>query len=781
MEILTLLKANIRHKKGTFVSIILLMIIISMSMTAILSVQDNCTAGIENALEQVDAGDMTVYIKSEALTDKLLNSVKNHDIVERVKTNKAIKSDRAEANGKTDSNSWFLRELRDEYKIFNGYMSAYEEKTPALKRGEIYVPQGVMTKLGCNVGDTIKITTIGGEYNFKIKGIVAEPVNGAFTIGWKQVFISNEDFDKIYESVKANETDEKNADFTILQLYKSPDCILSDSQFKRQLNLDTEITDYASATGDREESIYYTNLLNDIIIKMLMVFIGLLIVIELIVIQHSISTGIEMDYVNLGVLKSQGFTKGKIRAVFVLQYMIAELIGSVVGIILSIPLTKALGDVFQPITALLAEDNISVAKSLMVVLAVILISGLFISFLTRKVGKISPVRAISGAKNEIYFDSRIKAPICRTGLSSSLAMRQFTSNKRRYLGTILIVSLLVFFMMTINILGNALNSKSALESMGSILAECEVSFKEKVDDKTLKEMEETVERYSAIEKKYYLSTVYFSINGEERVCQIYKNTDALETFVTKGRSPLYNNEIVITEILADDLGLKMGDEVTISNNGTKSKYVISGIFVSMSDAGRTFAMSMDGAEKLGVDIVHYVGYSLSNPEMNDKIAHALNVRFGNVLEASESDVDSYLDIYTIALNAMKAVIYSFSIIFTLVVVIMVCSKMFMQEKTDIGIFKALGFTSQNLRMQFAVRFLIVSILGSALGSLLCVLLSGRLLSSVFRLVGITSFAVEYTASTFIVPICIICACFFIFAYMTARRIKSVEVRELVVE
>lgn len=781
MEILTLLKANIRHKKGTFVSIILLMIIISMSMTAILSVQDNCTAGIENALEQVDAGDMTVYIKSEALTDKLLNSVKNHDIVERVKTNKAIKSDRAEANGKTDSNSWFLRELRDEYKIFNGYMSAYEEKTPALKRGEIYVPQGVMTKLGCNVGDTIKITTIGGEYNFKIKGIVAEPVNGAFTIGWKQVFISNEDFDKIYESVKANETDEKNADFTILQLYKSPDCILSDSQFKRQLNLDTEITDYASATGDREVSIYYTNLLNDIIIKMLMVFIGLLIVIELIVIQHSISTGIEMDYVNLGVLKSQGFTKGKIRAVFVLQYMIAELIGSVVGIILSIPLTKALGDVFQPITALLAEDNISVAKSLMVVLAVILISGLFISFLTRKVGKISPVRAISGAKNEIYFDSRIKAPICRTGLSSSLAMRQFTSNKRRYLGTILIVSLLVFFMMTINILGNALNSKSALESMGSILAECEVSFKEKVDDKTLKEMEETVERYSAIEKKYYLSTVYFSINGEERVCQIYKNTDALETFVTKGRSPLYNNEIVITEILADDLGLKMGDEVTISNNGTKSKYVISGIFVSMSDAGRTFAMSMDGAEKLGVDIVHYVGYSLSNPEMNDKIAHALNVRFGNVLEASESDVDSYMDIYTIALNAMKAVIYSFSIIFTLVVVIMVCSKMFMQEKTDIGIFKALGFTSQNLRMQFAVRFLIVSILGSALGSLLCVLLSGRLLSSVFRLVGITSFAVEYTAFTFIIPICVICACFFIFAYMAARKIKSVEVRELVVE
>ena len=37
MEMITLLKANIRHKKGSFVSVILLTMIVAMSVTIVLS------------------------------------------------------------------------------------------------------------------------------------------------------------------------------------------------------------------------------------------------------------------------------------------------------------------------------------------------------------------------------------------------------------------------------------------------------------------------------------------------------------------------------------------------------------------------------------------------------------------------------------------------------------------------------------------------------------------------------------------------------------------------
>ena len=81
-----------------------------------------------------------------------------------------------------------------------------------------------------------------------------------------------------------------------------------------------------------------------------------------------------------------------------------------------------------------------------------------------------------------------------------------------------------------------------------------------------------------------------SIDGEQIYGQVYKDQEELEHFITKGRAPIYDNEIVITEILADELDLKMGDEVMVSYNGKRADYVISGFFVSMSDTGKTFAM-----------------------------------------------------------------------------------------------------------------------------------------------------------------------------------------------
>lgn len=54
MEIFTLLKANIRHKKGSFVSIMILMLIVSMSFTAIFSLKDNCINSIEKALDSIN-------------------------------------------------------------------------------------------------------------------------------------------------------------------------------------------------------------------------------------------------------------------------------------------------------------------------------------------------------------------------------------------------------------------------------------------------------------------------------------------------------------------------------------------------------------------------------------------------------------------------------------------------------------------------------------------------------------------------------------------------------
>ena len=256
MEIWTLLKANIRHKKGSFFSIVLLMIIISMSLTAVLSIKKNCKNSVEHAIEAVNGPDLTVFIKDDDLTGELLTSIENHEMVERIATYPSVATSKVEVNQNTSNPSWFLQKLRPEYRLLKDDFSGYQKETPALQAGEIYIPQGICTNMECGVGDIVTLYTVDGSYEFTIRGIVVEPSNGASTMGWKHVFISDADYERLStENLKSIEM--------LLHIYKTEDCKRTDAQFKRQLNLDTGVVDYASGTITKELSIHYTNLFPD--------------------------------------------------------------------------------------------------------------------------------------------------------------------------------------------------------------------------------------------------------------------------------------------------------------------------------------------------------------------------------------------------------------------------------------------------------------------------------------------------------------------------------------
>ncbi|MBQ3514368.1 MAG: ABC transporter permease [Lachnospiraceae bacterium] len=779
MEILTLLKANIRHKKGAFFSIMILMMMIAMSLTTILSIIDNSLKSIEQAHEVANTGDVQVLIRDSGYTKEREDALLSHPMVERVDDFPAVFTEGGSIGGKETSSSWNLLKLHDNVKLFNEDFSGYEESTPSLNPGEIYVSEGLLSMVGGEVGDTLKAQTIGGNYEFTVKGIVLEPYTGSAVIGMKQLYISDEDFEKIYREAKAQETEENSCNVHILVIHKTDECNLENSEFCRELNKDTGILDYAIMSLTKDESIYYTNLMPEIIVSALVVFLILLVVIVLIVIVHNISTSIEMEYLNLGILKSQGFGKERIRMVFFLQYFLAQLTGIVLGMVVAVPVIQALGNLFFPITGVISNHSISFGKIFAIMFGIMLLSGCFIYLATAKIGRISPIRAISGGREEIYFDSRVNVPIYKKGLSASLALRQFTSCKRRYAATIAVVSILVFFMMTINILGNLLTSKSTLEAMGMFYTELDVEFYDKMEKEQALVVEQTIEEITSIEKKYYTANRYFTFEGDKMAGMVLGNPEVLIVF--KGRAPLYDNEIVITEILAEEYQLKIGDEVTIGYHDEKSEYIIAGIFQTTNDTGKCFSISSEGAMKIGMDEMYYAGYSLKEPEKRDEVATALNDEFGEILVAKAYNGSNMDDSFQMIIDAMKVLIYSISIVFALVVVLMVCSKAFIQERTDIGIYKAIGFTSNRLRLQFAIRFFIVSMLGSGIGAVLSLLFSGKLLGGLLRSLGLTNFVAKYTPSTLIYPVALIGICFFVFAFLVSGKTKKVEVRELVTE
>lgn len=782
MEILTLLKANIRYRKGTFFSLFILMLIIVMAMTAIFNTTDNENRAVEQALQRIHAGDLVVFIPENSYTDELRTSLLAQDTVEDLMTIPAFWTESSEANGTKSYETAFLRKLTPDYQILNENLTAYEKETPSLGKGEIYVPLGVRSKYSCEIGDTIHYTTTFGEYDFVVKGFIEEPNNGSASMGWKQIFISDSDFAQIEDDYRQiNRSGQNLGAMYILHIYKSSDCTLSDMKWQQQLNLDTGIIDGTSiGSMTKKEIVHYTGLFNQIISGILMVFLCLLFIIVLIVIGHSLSTSIETDYVNLGILKAQGFTTRKLQIVLLLQYLFAEIAGAALGLILAIPLTSALVQLYLPITAILADHTISPGKSLLCILALLLISTIILLLLTQKLGALSPVRALSAGQPEQYFDSRLRLPISQKLLSGSLALRQFTSTVRRYLASILIAAILVFFMLTITVLANMADSRSAIESMGYIYSDCSIYFQEPASEEELEDIEAVIETLSPIDKAYYLNTRYISINGYKIYCFVWKDPDMIGG-ITRGRAPLYDNEVLITEIVAKELDLELGDTVLLSCGNFREEFIISGFFQSTTDTGRVIAISAEGGDKLDIPCSTRADFSFVDPSKSQEIADTLNEEFGDMLEATAVESDSFTELIRVALDAMTAVIYIFSILFALVVVYMICSKIFIKERIDIGIYKALGFTSLHLRLQFAFRFLIVAGIGSVLGTILALLFSNRLLNSLLWAMGITNLVADFTYDTVLIPILLICLSFFLFAYLVSGKIKRVEVRELVTE
>lgn len=784
MEILTLLKANIRKKKGTFISVMLMTAIVVTVITAVFSVRDNYDNALDRAFEYAGCGEISTALPTDLLTDELRSSVENSKLVESVGYSRALVIYGIIIGDFHDRNQSLLMELTDGIRLYRSDESGFEDEIPALKNGEVYLPLGLKYKLQCNVGDTVKFDfAYDNSLEFTVKGFVQEPSVGSMMIGSKYIFISHEDFEDAYAKLKPLESEYAYLDYTLVRIHQAADSNLSPAKFQRQLNLETKIVDFSDFSFTKDQSLRYSTLLPDIILDVVLAFSIFLFVIVLIVMSHSIGTEIEIDYTTFGVLKSQGFFKGKIRAVILLQYFLAEVIGIIVGCFAAIPIEKVISGVFKYVTAVMPDNVISVGKALMFVLVILFVSAVLIFIKTKKIARISPVRAISGGREEIFFDSRLNMPVTKKCLSASLSFRQFTSAKRRYFGTILITAILTFCMITINLLGNTFSSRYAMSAIGVTLYDISVAFLDSDNAGKLDEIDDIITSHTEIEQKNSMVWQYLSLNGENLQCTIYEYPEY--TCVIKGRAPLYDNEILITEMVADTLELQMGDEVTVTSQGKEERFIISGIFQSISDSGMVFSMNFDGAQRLDIGTnTSYRSYVIADKSYAETIANEISEKYGDDISITVYvDEEQYpeLELYDMIILILKVVIYAFSIIFAFIVVRMVCAKMFIQERTDIGIYKAIGFTSKRLRVGFAIRFLIVAVIGSVLGIILSIFLSSRILTLLFSLIGISRMVLEYTAISLLVPVATISLSFFVFAYLVSRKVRKVAVRELVVE
>ena len=131
-----------------------------------------------------------------------------------------------------------------------------------------------------------------------------------------------------------------------------------------------------------------------------------------------------------------------------------------------------------------------------------------------------------------------------------------------------------------------------------------------------------------------------SINGDKYSCSVFKNSDCM--IMEEGRCPQYDNEIAVTDFLAKELNLKIGDKVTVSRKDLKSEYIITGINIFANDLGLTFAMPLEGAKKLDIKDTFSYGFNLVDTTKCSDISDKINEKYSDILTVATNEVALFL-------------------------------------------------------------------------------------------------------------------------------------------
>ena len=666
-----------------------------------------------------------------------------------------------------------------EYYVYNDALTGTEENPKPLQSGEMYVPPCFTTLYEAKIGDKVEIEITGEEdvETFTIKGYFEDPVSGSSMMGLKTMLVNDEDWHHLLERFEeAGENAVTGGGYALHIFKKNGEGTVSGLQ--KKINEETELGQVRNLTYQKTTLMGFMLILQNIFSGLFLVFVLVLFVVAMLVLSHSIVSSIEQDYADMGILKAVGFTKGMLQLVKILQYVLPILLGMTLGIMASAPVVSVINRITVPATGLMIPAALPVPIILASLSGILLILTGFIFFKTSKIDKITPIRAIRGGMEDVYFGSRLAVPIGKGLLNLRLAIRQLVSGKKQYISAGLVTVLLVFFLsLTARIdVWMGPDGDGLMETFNAVPYDMGVQIVDhgiKIEEITALILEDTkiVDSYGFLSTHAELNGINYRIN----ICEKPEYYNMME-----GRACLYNNEVIITEFVAKALALKTGDTVQITYKGKTLDFIVTGIYQSANDMGENFGISKSGYERFDnrEEIEYFTHYRLEEAEKKDEIVERLLDIYGDRIYVDDN-IWSGTDSILFAMNAIGILMYAVTVIFIFVVIIMTGSKILYREQKDLGIYKSLGFSSESLRLTFSLRFTIVASMGAVLGCICSAVFTDKIIGYFLKFAGISRFESKLTLAQMVLPALGVVVLFTLFAYIAAGKIRKVEPRNLI--
>ena len=683
-------------------------------------------------------------------------------------------------NGKKISNQYnFLSEVPENKGDIDNFKMIEGNETKFPKENEVWVNTGFANVNKIKLGDTLSID----KKDYKISGVLVDTEFSSLMMGTERYWVKPGELQN-YTAYKTEPS------YALSIRYKDPSS--SDAvwqRFEKYLN--------APLIGD---SIKYNDTYKcyATVLKytgVFMMFFSIIAVITTVcILRFIISNSIYDDYKNIGIYKSLGFSSGDINLIYVFQYFIVAFISTLLGILLS---KFTIDKVITSNLKIIGMDKISMSYAVpfiatfIVVIFVVIITSLLS---TQKTKRIKPVEAI---KEDISFKNRLGRGKSASKMfdifppSIVLAIKGIINNKKSA-AVIFITMLITIFtglsgvnlLYTTDAIGRNLGYWGFDNSMVDIRQNSR-------DDALLKKIELDVKNDSRVKSyttfNFYQTASFVNKNGDIEKIMVSQvlgdNAKDLGFMDMEGRDPQKNNEVSVSVNTAKNNNIHLGDYMQVYIKDKKYDLLVVGIYQSLNNMGRGIRLYEGTVKEADPDYTCSILLDLKNKSGINFYIKEMKAKYGDNVDVKnrQTEFDDEISMMTgssfISVFLIIAIMLSICFLNIFNIVLMNIN----EERKSLGIYKAIGMTSSQIRNSIAIRIVIIFIFAFVIALPLALKVTPALMSLIFINVGIAKYPVSVSVSHMTL-VAFICFAFSIFSsYAASQIVVKIKLRSLIEE
>lgn len=741
-------RANIRKTKSVSFTLIIMFLIAALLLNAGLLVAINYGGFFGELKKELSPADVYYAVPDLIYSEEVKSYLDDNQHVEKSQPLQQLWLDsEIESNGKEKSYTILFQNMDEERELSK--WKYVGEHLPA-EEMSVYVPDVFQAVNGYNLNDkiTLDYTDLeSGEeksLTFTIRGYTEDIFFSSTDTGMMGFYLPDDTYQRVSDILD-------HPGYRVHVIHTALDEVKNASAVESGLRELLSINSSSLFSGDKAtmlvaidiELIELSRCMMATMVAAMMVLFALIVVaVCLLVVRFRIVNSIEDDMMKIGSLKAIGYTVRQIRLSLLLQYLLIAGIGSIAGIALSYPVLPAISAIFEQQSGLKwvqGFDGVISGAALAIILLIIL---LVVLLATRRIKKLSPISALRGETTARKFKHN-RLPLDRASgpLPVALGLKSVLQNMKQNI-MIVIILVAVTFAGAYGVImyyNTSVDTKAFAEVPGMEITNVIATLNPEQDQA---ETREEITGMEHVRKTVYLDQVKLKVDDTEVSTNVMGNYDQKETrLVYDGRYPESSGEIVLAGILSDRLQKVVGDTVTVSFGEQEETFQVVGLSNGSSMGGLNTCVLTEDYERLNPDFKPQSLYIyLDKGADTVSFIDELKQRFDKETVPDIADFDKMMAegmaSYQNIIAAMGLAMLVITVLVVTLVLYFMISSSVIRQKRELGIQKAIGFTTFQLMNQLSLTFTIPVALGVIAGCLLGAYGTNPMMSAVMKGAGV---------------------------------------------